>query len=605
MDLTPEEIQELEQLRAEFSQPQRQAQSSDLTPEELAELKQLRAEFGGDRTPGQFPVSTLPPDKGIVLEGQATGQTTQKGFLDTLADKAQTQLESFGNAVSFGYLPHLQAAFEKINPDPSGGLDDQLRAQGFTVPDQSYVSLRDENIERQEAQARRNPADALAGSISGMATQTPIIAERAAAFGLGKVPGMLNRVKDSVATGFGLGAVANPGDTKGQVSILQGQERLTNAGKGGAIGVAGQAGGEAMAKAGATIKSAPQTLDKLSKVKAFKAVGAMLKDFRSARGNNSPEAIGETLLKRNIVNAGDSLEDMASKLTANKQEVGQKIGDIYRRVKNLVNTGIDDVTGLRLTPREQKILSTSKLNGQKIAGEARVEILKAFKNNPGNQEAKSKVLSALDDVAAMGDDIDLSDLLEAKSNIDAQINYAKKINDLPIVQQQLKTLRDSVNKAIQKRVDSVGSIVKDKDLIKSLKEANREYGHLATAEGVAKDKISRESANRFFSLGDRLSSGAGATIGVASGETVEDKVKNGLIGFATGAIAGRYGRYSLPMVSRASKRLGEALQKPANLAKYGEPLIEAAKRSPQEFQALLNQLGKDPEFIKLAVPGGK
>jgi hypothetical protein len=416
---------------------------------------------------------------------------------------------------------------------------------------------------------------------------------------------MAGRIKDSVATGFGLGAISNPGDTQGQVNLLQGAERLKNAGTGGVIGGAGQAGGDAIAKTGEAIKNLPSKLDAVSKVKAFKAVGAMLKDFRSARGTNSPEAIGETLLKRNIVNAGDSLEDMAQKITTNKQEVGQGIGEIYKRVKSLAQTGIDEVTGLKISPREQATLSASKLDGTKIAGEARVEILKAFKNNPGNQEAKAKVLSALDDVAAMGDNIDLSDLLESKSNIDAQINYAKKMNDLPIVQQQLKTLRDSINRNIQSHVDTAGKIVKDDELIKSLKGLNREYGHLSTAESVARDKISRESANNFFSLGDNLSGGAGATIGAASGDTLEDKIKNGLIGYATGRVASKYGRYSLPMVSRAAKGLGEALKKPANLAKYGEPLIEAAKRSPQEFQALLNQFGKDPEFAKLAAPGSK
>jgi hypothetical protein len=150
----------------------------------------------------------------------------------------------------------------------------------------------------------------------------------------------------------------------------------------------------------------------------------------------------------------------------------------------------------------------------------------------------------------------------------------------------------------------VGKITKDKNLINELRQANKEYGQLATAERVAKDKIARESANRFFSLGDRLTGGAGAAIGASTGNTPEERIKNGLIGLVSGSVAGKVGRYSLPVAARSAQKLGNALKQPANFAKYGEKIIEAAKRSPEEFQALINQFGKDPEFIKLAQPQG-
>lgn len=601
MALTEAEAARLSQLEAKYGSQSAEripAQSPGLSPAEQARLNELEAKYG--RSPSQIPMNNLPKDNGSVNEGNPAQAQPSRPLLDELGDRAQTQLESFGNTVSMGYLPHIQAAFEKINPNPTANVDEQLRAQGFQIEDPSYVQMRDENILRQQDQAQRNKSDAIAGTLGGMAVQAPLIAKTAAQFGAGQVPTVIGRIKDSVTTGFGLGAISNPGDTQGQLNVLQGTERLTNAGTGGALGAAGQAGGDALAKAGSAIKNAPKTFDTISKVKAFKSVGAMLKDFRAARGNNSPEAIGETLLSKGIVNAGDSLEDMAEKLTTSKQETGQTIRNIYKGVGDYIS-GASKTQ--QLTPRQIKLLDGTKLNGQKIAGDARVEIIKAFKNNPGNQEAKAKVLSALDDIAAMGDDIDIQDMLESRVNLDAQINYAKKMNDLPIVQQQLKTLRDKLHTAIQTRVRAVGVVVKDKELINQLKTANKEYGHLATAEAIAKDKISRESANNFFSLGDNLSAGAGATIGAASGDSLEDKVKNGLIGFVTGRVASKYGRYSLPMISRASKKLGEALKQPANFAKYGEPLIEAAKRSPQEFQALLNQLGKEPEFAKLATPG--
>lgn len=597
MALTPEEMKELESLRAELSQ-QRAPSNSGLTPEEMAELQALRTEFGGDRSPGQIPLNSLPENQGNVPEGQLPGQNqapVSQGFWD----KAQTQLESFGNTVSFGYLPQIQAAFEKINPDPTGGIDDELRAQGFNIPEHGYVQMRDENIRRQEEQALRNPADALAGSIAGMATQAPIIAERAAAFGLGKVPGLVNRIKDSATTGFGLGAITNPGDIEGQVNLLQGSERLSNAGMGGAFGAAGQSVGEFVAKSGATIKNAPKTLEKLSKIKAFKAAGAMLKDFRNARGDKAAEEVGETLLKKGIVSAGDSLEDIAGKTVIAKTEAGQRIRDVYSQVKQTL-----DNPNLILKPKEARLLDSTKLNGEKIAGDIRVRLLKTQKATVGSSEVKGKIDEILADITALGDDVNIADMLAARNSLDKRINYGKKVGELPLLQQQMSAARQEITKAIQNRVRAVGVVTKDKSLINTLKEANKEFGQLSMVEDFATDKISRENANRFFSLGDRLGSVSGATIGALSGDTPEEKIKNGLIGLATGAVAEKYGRYSLPMISRAAKGLGEALKKPAAFAKYGEPLIEAAKRSPQEFQALLNQLGKDPEFVKLATPAG-
>lgn len=591
MALSKQELEELESLRAEFKSPSRQpgqvsemnysvggaesgasqapAQKSTLSKEEEAELFALRQEFSAPQAPSSF------------------------------MDRAQTQLESFGNSVTLGYLPQIQAGFEKVNnfiSDPSGGVDAQLEAQGFQLPKQDYVNLRDENIKRQQGQAERNPYDAAAGMIAGIGVQAPLLAGAV----IPKAAGMAGRVGSSIATGFSLGAASNPGDTEGQVNPLQGQERLSNAAMGGALGAGGQLVGEGVARVGSAVKNSPVFLDKVSKIKAFKAAGATLKDFRSARGNNSPEAIGETLLSKNIVSAGDSLEDIASKLSAARKETGQSIRDVYSRVKDsLSGNGAQS-----FTPKEVKFLNKTKIDGKKIADEARVKILDAFKNNLGNTEEKKKVLTVLDDLAAMGDNIDINDALEAKINIDAQMNYSKKINELPIVQQQLKTVRDYINKSIQDNVRAVGIVIKDKGLVKQLKTANKEYGQIATAERFAVDKVSRDSANQFFSLGDNLSGGAGATIGAASGDSLEEKVKNGLIGYVTGRVANKYGRASLPIISRSAKLLGESLKKPAALAKYGEPLIEAAKRSPQEFQALLNQFGKDPEFIRITESRG-
>lgn len=586
--LTAEEQQELEAIQAMKTGPSRGPSqfpvSSLLTPEEKAELDAIRLLKGGDVEGGR-----------IITE--PASQETQKN----LGDQLQTQLENFGNTISMGYLPQIQAGFERfLSPDATSSVDAQLREQGFQIPERGYVQMRDENIKRQAGQNERNPESAMVGTGAAILTQAPLIAKTATQLGMGQGASAFSRILDSGKVGFSLGATANPGDEEGKVNPLQGEERLMNAGTGTLFGLAGQGLGETASKGGEIIKNAPKTLEKLANTSAFKSAGAMLKDYRAAFGKNSADEIGKTLLSKNIVQAGDTMEEIALKTSSAKQQAGQAIRNIYDEV----NAFIKGSSGQKFSTREQSLLDSTKLNGTKIAGDARVAVLKAFKNSPGNTEAKAKVLSALDDVAAMGDDIDLPDLIEARMGIDDQINYAKKMGDLPIVQQQLKYLRDSLHKAIQNRVRAVGVVVKDKGMIEKLRTANKEYGHLATAEKTVVDRISRTEANNFFSLGDKIVGAAAGAGDVTRAESPEDAVKSVLKGFVV-ATASKYGRtYGPSTLAATSKRFGELLKTPANMAKFGEPLIEAAKRSPKEFQALINQFGKDPEFIKLAAPAG-
>jgi hypothetical protein len=612
MALTPEEQAELQALRQEFNAPkiqipaQAQAPTSQggLSPEEQAELASLRNEFGGARNPGQS-LSDLPKNTGVVNEGVPQQTQPQRSFGEEVLDRAQTQLENFGNTVSMGYLPQIQAAFEKLGPNPTAYTDEKLRKEGFVLPEDRYVDMRDQNIKRQQAQNERNPYDAAAGTLTGIAVSTPVTTGANALLTGGKAAKSgFSRLKDSARLGAVLGLVANPGDIEGVVNPLQATERLENTAKGGALGAAGQGIGEGAAKVSETAKSAPAVLDKVAKTKAFKAMGAMLKDFRMATGQNAPEEIGDTLLKKNIVSAGDTLEQMAEKAGIARQETGQKIRDVYGKVKESLNYLKSGPVSKGVSAREQKLLDMTKLDGKKLADTVNGKLSRGFKNNLDNTQAKERVQSVIENLKGMGDDIDLQDLIDARRNLDESINYSKKLNEQPVVQQQLKTVRDVLHKSIQNRVRVVGKVLKDKELINELKTANKEYGHLATAERVAKDKIARESANRYFSLGDRLTSGAGATIGAATGDSPEERIKNGLIGMVTGAAVGKVGRHSLPVAARTAQKLGEALKKPANFAKYGEPLIEAAKRSPEEFQALLNQLGKEPEFQMLYQPAG-
>ena len=171
------------------------------------------------------------------LEARAGGKAPSAPPQET-GGAAQAALEGFGQTASMGYLPQLQAAAE-TGVDKLGeffgvgpaAADAKLREQGFKLPERGYVQARDENIARQEAQAKEHPGASMAGKGAGIAVTSMLpvgAAKGAASFGGAALRG--------AATGAAQGAAYNPGDVKGEVSPLQLEDRGKNALIGGAVG---------------------------------------------------------------------------------------------------------------------------------------------------------------------------------------------------------------------------------------------------------------------------------------------------------------------------------------------------------------------------------
>jgi hypothetical protein len=557
------------------------------------------------RQPNQFPVSSLPQDQGVINEGVpvapevAPRKYPKFGFNpDSVKnDDAMPGLESIGNAISLGYLPQIQAFVENnLMPNPTAEVDAQLKEQGFQVPEQSYVNLRDENIKRQEIQAQQNPEKVLGGNILGAITTAPIMAGAGQAVGLGQKAGALNRFKDAAIFGAGYGAAVNPGDTEGEVNPIQAGERGINAAKSAAMGLVAQGAGEAVAKGSEAIKKAPGVFDKAGNVTAVKSIGAIGRDMKKLFKNNGASELGDTLIKNNIVSAGDTLEDVAQKALAAKSETGKKIGEIYKRTS-------EELKNANLAGKNKKLLEITELDGEKLADISMKRIEKSLKNDLARTEVKNKIKDTLDELKGKGNKIDLLDLQEMKTKLDKRINYDKALKDMPEVQQEFKNIRDVLSKAIQNRVRVLGRVSGNKELVNELRDANKLYGQYSKAESIASNRAREIEGQRFLSLTETISGSAGATVGAMTGDSPEERVKNAMIGFVAGATAKKADKFLTPAIARSAKRLGKVLQSPANFAKYGEPLIEAAKKSPQEFQAFIKQLNNDPEFKKILRPG--
>jgi hypothetical protein len=219
----------------------------------------------------------------------------------------------------------------------------------------------------------------------------------------------------------------------------------------------------------------------------------------------------------------------------------------------------------------------------------------------------SAAQASLQKLEERGSSLTLKDLRQIKTNLDRDIKYHVADKLASDQQKQLRVIRREVAKHIENYTRAADKVLGEgSTLVKALKETNKKYGHISAAYDVVEDQLNRNLKNQAFSLTDKIV-GAGAMAGnLAAASTSGNPahiVRSGLIGIAT-SVASKYGRkYAAPMAAKMAKRLGENLQKPAAFAKFGKPLLEAAKRSPQEFQALIQQFAQDPEFQKLSTAG--
>lgn len=172
---------------------------------------------------------------------------------------AQAALEGYGQTATLGYLPQLQAAASQGIDKVTGalgvgpaGVDAQLRAQGFNVPEESYVDARDQNIARHEQQYEEHPGATLAGKAAGLAGSM-LITPAAAGLKAARGAGLAKTALTAAGSGALQGAAYNPGDEKGVVhnpleGDFQAGDRAKNAAIGAAIGAPMGAAGYGIGK---------------------------------------------------------------------------------------------------------------------------------------------------------------------------------------------------------------------------------------------------------------------------------------------------------------------------------------------------------------------
>lgn len=426
-------------------------------------------------------------------------------------------------------------------------LEQGGKGAGYNIPKaisaakQGFQQGRQETVAEQDRISEARPGLSAVANIAGSIATAPLL----------PIKGLKGAV--ALGTGMGVGEGASRANTKGEFAASVG------------TGAAAGALGFGVAKAaGGTLNAASSKLQNFGETKAFKAAGAMLKDFRKAFKHEKVNELGRTLLDNGIVKSGDDVASIAQKSESLKQQTGQQIGEIYQKVQSVMS----DPNKMGALPPEARLqIMASGFKPKQDAEALKLLIESEFKGKPGSTKVINQVGQVIDEISVNGDDLTPKQALEIKGQIDGLINWSKKSNEMPDVQQGLMTVRNFISEKINHQVGLIDQVVQSPQS-KELLRLNKLYGNLSEITSIAKDKISRENSNAMFGLRDTGFAIGGAGVG-AVGPLQQGDLEGALKGAALGATAG--------LASKGARMYGNAIQ--AKLADSASRLLST--RAPQ------------------------
>ena len=374
--------------------------------------------------------------------------------------------------------------------------------------------------------------------------------------GLGAAAGPVGAV-----AGAGLGAAAG----KSLQSTIQGfvspeeapktlSEGFKRAATEGAYGALGEGAGIAIGTAATGLgKVAAEKLSTVSKEKAVKAAGAMLKDMRRLFGKGKIEELGKTLLENDIVTPLSTTKDVVSRTSALARDTGAKLDELYTSVQSAI-------------PKSEAV----KAAGFRPMTDAKAlvdSLTKELKGKVGSTTAINQLTTYLDEIAANGDDIPVSRVREIRQEVDDLINYQKRVGDLPTVQQGLHKIRTFINKKLADQADVVSSLT-DTVSADELKRLNKLSSNLAEIGTIARDRVARDAANQAFGLSEKIAMGAGGvggTLAGIGGGGIESAITGGASAIALGTIAKAIRTYGNAAVASATEVAAKMIQESPRL----------------------------------------
>ena len=385
-----------------------------------------------------------------------------------------------------------------------------------------------------------------AGKLLGLTEDAPLVtqlAKKAAAKGAsfavqGAVAGIANEVDEDTIGDHELNA------EKLYASGVHGA--LLGLGAGVGLTAAGEIGSRVLGRLrpGLAGQAEEQAFRALNPMKAF------VKEAERIPGGAS--GIGRTLLDKGLMNAGETVEQVAPRIAEAEDEAGAKVGAIY---DSLDQAGVERVRARDITERiEQDTLrdleKLPELN-QGAIGRVKMAVREA---------ERAAGIPSVEEAAAGGIDRELvreqatvgfKQLQEFRSTIGKTINW--KFSPLVPPDAANEAMKD-VYGAITKEMEAAaekGAKQMGGDVLKELRAANLEFRQLRVASKTAENAVTAGMANRVVSPSDYITGAAamahhgGKLLGGAvAGATAEEAGTGGqggiggaLAGAATGAAA--------------------------------------------------------------------
>lgn len=525
------------------------------------------------------------PDAYIKAKTPLTSAQQITANAQQLNDAGDASNDALFDTLTAGHLPQVKAKIKQL-----------LNGEGM-ANDANYVKRRDQEIADMKAREEKFPAASMVGKTAGFVAPMlltgggSIGAEglAGAAEGIPALTGAIGDAAPAIAkqglmkagisgarTGTVLGAAQNPGDTPGVVDPIQAGARLKNAGVGMALG-------GTLSAAASKIPDAADAMKGVAETKAFKAAGAMLKDFRKGYANDSIEDTGRFILDHDLVKPGDTYDTVAEKALKLKNDVGDALGAGYDTAAKILP---------KLGPEATTKVETAGFNPVRDKD----AVLAAVKDDLGyafkGKAAMQAVSDYLDELAEKHGDQVLNPKVtnQIKTSLDkTAISWERNpLAREPDAEAALKSMRGYLNDKVSGQVQAMGEAIGNPEAAKNLAALNNKYGMASKVERIAADKANREAANKAIGLTDTISGGAGATAGAIVAGPLGAGVGSAL-GVGGSKLARTYGPAVVASgANTAAKALAaipsEAILKTTNPAIYKE-LIGAVGAGPSPIAA--------------------
>jgi len=280
------------------------------------------------------------------------------------------------------------------------------------------------------------------------------------------------RVLDAAWTGFATGSALELGTT--------------------AFGALARGASAGVRRLGAEL---PVSIDDAAGEAAYKAaVGRTdVKSQRLAKRVGGPAEVGKTLLSRGLVSAGDTVDDIAERLPAARQAAGEELGAL-----------VDQVAGAETSRRavwdriEKDVIAPLDKTGSR-------DVASAIRNKLES--------SGLAEALTADGDMPLRELLDIRRTLDSRPDLkwgSAGPGGVDLTTEAMRDVRRTVENAFETASDEAAKKAGIEGFAAQLKQAKREYSHLALAADQAEEGVMRRAANNKIGLTDALFGVAGA-----------------------------------------------------------------------------------------------